>query len=34
MGWPDHGVPEGKAVADFELMLNYFTEWTLKSGVN
>ena len=24
MGWPDHGVPEGKAVLDFELMLNYF----------
>ena len=22
MGWPDHGVPEGKAVLDFELMLN------------
>ena len=34
MGWPDHGVPEGKAVLDFELMLNYFIEWTLKSAGN
>jgi len=34
MGWPDHGVPEGKAVLDFELMLNYFIEWTLKSARN
>lgn len=31
-GWPDHGVPDGQAVMDFELMLNKFIEWNLKSG--
>jgi len=33
-GWPDHGVPEDKAVEDFEIMLNHFVEWNLKSAAN
>ena len=32
IGWPDHGVPDGGAIADFEVMLNYFVEWNLKSA--
>ena len=31
-GWPDHGVPEGQAIQDFESMLNKFIEWNLRSG--
>lgn len=30
-GWPDHGVPDGQAVNDFGMMLDYFVEWNLKS---
>ena len=33
-GWPDHGVPEGQAIQDFESMLNKFIDWNLKSGSN
>ena len=31
-GWPDHGVPEGKAMQAFEGMLNRFITWNLKSS--
>lgn len=34
IGWPDHGVPDGDAVSDFEVMLNHFVEWNLKSANN
>jgi protein tyrosine phosphatase len=30
-GWPDHGVPEGVAVQDFEKMLFKFIDWNLNS---
>lgn len=33
-GWPDHGVPQGKHVEDFELMINKFINWNLKSANN
>ena len=32
IGWPDHGVPADAAVSDFEVMLQYFIEWNLKSA--
>ena len=32
IGWPDHGVPDGNAVLDFEVMLDHFVEWNLKSA--
>lgn len=31
-GWPDHGVPDGQAEHNFELMLDKFVEWNLKSA--
>ena len=31
-GWPDHGVPEGVAVQDFEKMLFKFIDWNLQSS--
>jgi protein tyrosine phosphatase len=32
-GWPDHGVPENAStIEEFELMLNKFVEWNLKSS--
>ena len=34
VGWPDHGIPDGAAVDDFEVMLNHFVEWNLKSEFN
>ena len=33
-GWPDHGVPEGAAVAAFEQMLFKFINWNLNSQAN
>ena len=34
IGWPDHGVPTGQRVDDFEQMLGMFIEWNLKSEDN
>lgn len=31
-GWPDHGTPSGQTQLDFELMLDRFVEWNLKSA--
>ena len=31
-GWPDHGVPDGQAMTAFELMLNKFIDWQLRSA--
>jgi protein tyrosine phosphatase len=33
-GWPDHGVPDGQAVLDFESMIDKFVQWNLKSAPN
>lgn len=29
--WPDHGVPSGKSVNQFKMMLDKFIDWNLKS---
>ena len=31
-GWPDHGVPTGTSMEDFESMLNNFINWTINSN--
>lgn len=31
-GWPDHEAPNLKSIHDFEVMMNYFLEWTIKSN--
>ncbi len=32
VGWPDHGVPSGKSIEDFENLLGQFVDFTLNSG--
>lgn len=34
MGWPDHDVPSGESMKEFQLVINIFTEWLLLNTDN